>query len=232
MGGGKEKSRRKRGKHRFFSAMDPDRIRIFGVVVIAIMIAIVFPVIKDFADRTPLDRMFLRLPMSQKQMKTTLEKMDETQMSTLQKGFTSSFEIVSQENLTKMARLLYQQHGNLNQAIRDFIQRMPLREGGYTILESLSTGWSNIYSITVIVHKKLGDKHKILIAGIKKEIQLSWLQSILPWVYYDSKQIEDLLTDPSGKTKGDAAKATLMSVLAASLRTTYDQDLDVTYADE
>ena len=111
--------------------------------------------------------------------------------------------------------------------MRDFIQRMPFQVEGRQIFESLSTGWYNTYSITVMMHQKVNNQHKLLFARIEKEVKLPWMETISARTYHDSEQIEAILTKSNAKTNGYSAKNTLMAVMAHRLDQLYRKDVEI-----
>lgn len=113
-----------------------------------------------------------------------------------------SLESIKNENFNAYIDKLHGQYKYSDSSTRDFIARIQFTEQGQYFYSSISTGWYNNFSITLIAHKKYNDYHKIVVSKLSKEVTLpllSKIKSAISMTLDDHKQMETILTGVNSK---------------------------------
>lgn len=206
--------------------MDPTTHLTVGAVI-AVLSALVMCIFLPWGS----DRLPLKLDITKDQHNQALKiAKQESSISALDQNYWTSLETVTNENFTSYLRLLSKEFYYDNAAIYHRIERLPYVADSQMIFQSLSIGWTNTYSITVIAHKKFNAGHKILIAKISKKISLPWSRWLWGVTYTDSKQIEEMLTELSPAVGKKHMDNMLMSLLVDKLQKRHKDDLEISFA--
>jgi hypothetical protein len=153
--------------------------------------------------------------------------------------FPVSYEIISDANLNPYIESLLNQHRNSGQAIRNFIERIPFTEEGQQFVRSLSVGWHNSFSITLIAHKKFNGHHKIIMAKLSKEVTISLfyrllspLSSLLGMTSSEQQQLETIMTNLNQEENKQIMENMMMFIMAENLQKRFDNVLDISFVEQ
>jgi hypothetical protein len=97
--------------------------------------------------------------------------------------------------------------------VRNYIERIPSTEQGQQFFRSVSAGWHNSFSTTLITHKKFNGYHKIMIAKLSKEVTLS-------------------MTNLDQEENKQIMENVMMFIMADNLRNRFDNVLKVSYVEK
>jgi hypothetical protein len=185
------------------------------------------------------DRMHLQFPINSTYTEHTYGLLKNIRLRSSIEQFPVSYEIINDANLNKYIDLLLDQHKNSDKAIRDCIERIPFTEQGQHFFRSLSVGWHNSFSITLIAHKKSNGDHKIIMAKLSKEMTMSLfyrllppISSILGMTSSEQQQLETIMTNLNQEKNKQIMENMMMFIMADNLQKRFDNVLDISFVEK
>ena len=182
------------------------------------------------------DRLQVKFPLNSKYTKQADEIYTTIRVRSSIEHFPMSYEIISDAQFTAYIEKLLQQHQNSPSAIREYIERIPLTEQGQQFFRTVSIGWHNSISITLIAYKKFNGHHKIVIATLSKRVTLSLFSkllspfsSLLGRPLVEHQQLEKLMTNLNREENKQIMENTMMLIMGNSLRERYNDVLDIDF---
>jgi hypothetical protein len=182
------------------------------------------------------NRMHLEFPINSKHAKHARELIENKRLHASIEEFPASLEIIKNVNLNAYIDLLLDQHKNSDKSMREYIARIPFTEQGQHFFRSVSVGWHNSFSITLIAHKKYDGYHKILIARLSKEVTVSLLYRILSPIasifgmtISEQKQMEAIITNVNHGENKQIMENMMMFVMADNLHNRFNNDVEIDF---
>jgi hypothetical protein len=184
----------------------------------------------------PSNRMQLLFSVNSKDAEQVYQSIKDKRLRLSVEEFTASLEIIEDANFTAYVDLLLNQHRSSDKFTRDFIARIPFTEQSQQLFPSLSVGWHNSFSITLIAHQKFNDYHKVIIAKLSKEVTISLLDRILSirtsifgLTLSEQKQMEAILKNSSQERGKQVMEDMMMYTMADNLRSRFNDDVEIKF---
>lgn len=200
----------------------------FAVVIFVVIFSIIIPLWPSS------DRMQLTFPINSKDIKQIGELIKDKRLRSSIEEYPASLEIIKDENFNAYINVLLDQYKYSDKSMHDYIARMQFTEQGQQLFRSISVGWYNHFSITLIAHKKYDGYYKIIISKLSKEVTvslssriLSPLQSVFGMTIDEQKQMEAILTGVNQEQNKQTMENMMMYIMADNLRNRFNNDIKI-----
>ena len=182
------------------------------------------------------NRMQLRIPLNSKYAEPALEIYKNVRMRSSIEQLPVSYEIVDNAHLSAYIEILLRQHENSAPVVREYIERIPFTKQGQQFFRTVSVGWHNSLSITLIAHKKFDDHCKIMIVKLSKKVTISLVHgllspitSLLGMTSTEEQQMYKMMTNLDREENKQIMENTMMLIMGNSLRERYNNVLDISF---
>jgi len=106
-------------------------------------------------------------------VKRAFELLTHRRVSKSLESFVISTETVDHADMKEYSAILLKQYADQAQEFREYIERLPMNKDGQLFAKAIVTGTENALHVSVIVAKRDGNDHKILIATMQKTVIMS-----------------------------------------------------------
>lgn len=179
----------------------------------------------------------VRIPVNTKLVERAYSLLNNRRVHRSEENFTISTETVDHSNMKEYTKILLRQYQDANKEVRDYIERLPYNNQGEQFAKAIIIGTRNEFSVSVIATSRTvtqaGDQHKVLIATMKKVVDMTAPRKFLTFWFglstTDQRELEEIVSQLHNEESKQCLEAMAFYALGDKIRTFLGDNVQVQF---
>lgn len=173
-------------------------------------------------------------------VKQAFDLLTNRRVSRSEESFLISTEKVDHSDMSEYVQLLLEQYKDADNEVKGYIKRLKINNEGQQFAKAIVVGTRNRLSVSIIATSRTkteaGDQHKILIATLKKSVEMSASFNFFAKLFgiktAEQKELESIVSRLNDEESKKCLEAMALYVLGDQIRTFIGTDVNVQFIEQ
>ncbi len=194
------------------------------------------PSVQTLVSATP--RMVVNIPVVDNAMvQRAFQFLTNRRVSQSEEHFVISTETIDHDDMKEYVSLLCDQYKNADEDVRGYLNRLQFNKEGTQLAKAIIVGTRNEFSISLVATNRTitdgRDTHKILIATMKKKVEMSAAWNLFAKIFgiksSEQKELESIISKLNGEDIKKCLEAMVVYTLAEKIQQFLGSNVEVRF---